>query len=229
VGPQKNVGSTVGSIPPVEVGARDVFLNCPYDARFAKLYIAYIAAICSFGLRPRTTLEIPGGERRLDRIIQLIRTCRYSVHDLPRIEIDLQRPATHRFNMPFECGLTVMSAAMNPGLHTWFVFESRARRIQKSLSDLSGTDAYIHNGSVKGVLREIGNALVRPDGPTFQEMLRVYRVLEGGLPSILKKIGARSPFEARAFTEMLQLARESAKLESGSQWLPTHRKMDPAR
>jgi hypothetical protein len=133
--------------------------------------------------------------------------------------MELRRPVTPRFNMPFECGLTVMCAAMNPGLHTWFVFESKARRIQKSLSDLSGTDAYIHNGSVKGVLREIGNALIRPHGPTFQEMLQVYRTLEGGLSSMLKKTGAQSPFEARAFTGMVLLARESAKLEIGQSQL----------
>jgi hypothetical protein len=111
--------------------------------------LAYIAGICSFGLVPRATLQIPGGERRLDRIIKLIRTCRYSFHDLSRIELDLDQPVTPRFNMPFELGLTVMCSALNPGQHTWFVFESENRRVQKSLSDLAGTDVYIHDGSIE--------------------------------------------------------------------------------
>ena len=31
-------------------------------------------------------------------------------------------------------------------------------RLAKSLSDLSGTDAYIHRGTIEGVFREMGNA-----------------------------------------------------------------------
>jgi hypothetical protein len=107
---------------------QDVFLNFPCDDQFRKLYLGYIAGICSFGLAPRATLEIPGGERRLDRIADLIRSCRYSVHDLSRVELDLHRPRTPRFNMPFELGLTVMAAIEHPARHTWFVFESKARR-----------------------------------------------------------------------------------------------------
>jgi hypothetical protein len=47
------------------------------------LFLAYIAGLATLGLSPRTTLEIPGGERRLDRILDLIRRCPFSVHDLP--------------------------------------------------------------------------------------------------------------------------------------------------
>ena len=55
------------------------FLNIPYDVDFQSLYLAYIAGITAFGLRPRATLEIPGGARRLDRIFDLIKSCRYSL------------------------------------------------------------------------------------------------------------------------------------------------------
>jgi hypothetical protein len=34
-------------------------------------------------------------------------------------------------------------------------------RFQKSLSDLNGTDIYVHNGSVEGVFRELARAFVR--------------------------------------------------------------------
>ncbi len=50
----------------------------------------------------RATVEIPGGERRLKRIVQLIRSCRYSFHDLLRVELDLRQPAASRFNMPLD-------------------------------------------------------------------------------------------------------------------------------
>src|SRR5215471_15917419 len=90
---------------PLDVKPPGAFLNTPYDSAFQDLYLAYIAGISAFRLTPRATLEIPGGEGRLDRVLQLIQSCRYSFHDLSRVEVDVRRPATPRFNMPFELGL----------------------------------------------------------------------------------------------------------------------------
>ena len=97
--------------------------------------MAYIAGLCAFRLEPRATLQIPGCERRLDRILDLIGSCRYSFHDLSRVELSQKRPATPRFNMPFELGLAVAWERFKEPSHTWCVFESRGRRIGKSLSD----------------------------------------------------------------------------------------------
>jgi hypothetical protein len=83
-----------------------VFLNIPYDAAFERLFLAYIAATSAFGFTPRATLEIPFGERRLDRILALILESRYSIHDLSRVQLDRKAPCTPRFNMPFDLGLT---------------------------------------------------------------------------------------------------------------------------
>ena len=38
----------------------------------SRFYLAYIAGVRAFQLVPRATLEIPGGERRLDRILGLL-------------------------------------------------------------------------------------------------------------------------------------------------------------
>ena len=51
------------------------------------MFVALIAGLCAFGLRPRATLEIPGSSRRLDRILELISACRYSFHDLSRVQL----------------------------------------------------------------------------------------------------------------------------------------------
>lgn len=90
------------------------FLNIPYDRDFEDLYLAYIAGVAAFGLSPRAALEFPGGARRLDRILDVIRECEYSFHDLSRVEVDATPPATPRFNMPFELGLTVACARLSP-------------------------------------------------------------------------------------------------------------------
>jgi hypothetical protein len=137
-----------------------VFLNIPYDSPFSRLYLAYIAALSAMSLVPRATLGITGN-RRLDRIASLIESCAFSVHDLSRVQLNRNTPSTPRFNMPFELGLAVAWAQGHPQ-HKWFVFESVKRRLSKSLSDLDGTDPYIHGGTVRGVLREVCNAFVSP-------------------------------------------------------------------
>lgn len=185
-----------------------LFLNIPYDSSFRDLYLAYIAGISSFGLVPRATLEIPGGERRLDRILALIRTCKYSLHDLSRVQLDLHSPKTPRFNMPFELGLAVCWQKVKSAKHTWFVFETMHRRAEKSLSDLSGTDVYIHNGNVRGIFTQLCNAFVRlKSQPTTKDMEGTYLDLKALLPRLQLQSGARSPFEARIFRDLVVAAR----------------------
>jgi hypothetical protein len=100
--------------PRVEQDA--VFLNIPYDTRFEKLYLAYIVGLTILGFVPRATLGIPSGARRLERIFDLIQRCRYSIHDLSRVQLDRNAPCTPRFNIPFELGIAVAWAAQNPSL-----------------------------------------------------------------------------------------------------------------
>jgi hypothetical protein len=181
-----------------------VFLNVPYDASFVQPFLAYVCGICAFGLIPRATLELQGGTRRLDRIVSLIESCGYSIHDMSRVELDTTPPPTPRFNMPFELGLSVLHASRNRGSHTWFLFESVNWRIQKSLSDLNGTDPYIHGGTVDGVFRELAKAFVRADRqPSVKQMRLVYDKLTLTLPRILTDAAATDPFNARAFRDIV--------------------------
>jgi hypothetical protein len=177
-----------------------VFINIPYDEPFEPLYLAYITALSAMGFLPRATLGI-GGNRRLDRIASLIESCPYSIHDLSRVQLDRNHPRTPRFNMPFELGLAVAWARANRH-HKWLVFESMKRRLAKSMSDLDGTDPYIHDGTVRGVMREVCNAFVRPNQPTVPEMMHMYRSLRRGVPKILHNAGTKSLFTARAFSDL---------------------------
>jgi len=173
------------------------------------LYLAYIAALTAYGMTPRATLELPGGARRLDRIIELIGSCRYSFHDLSRVELDLADPPTPRLNMGFDLGLSVAWDRILPDRHVWFVPESVNRRVLKSLSDLAGTDVYIHSGTPEGVFREIGNAFARrKKHPTVQDVQYIYRGLQAALPGIMEQTGAQSRFEAHTFREILVAASE---------------------
>ena len=181
-----------------------VFLNVPYDARFSAQFLAYLCGICAFGLVPRVTLEIQGGTRRLDRIVELIESCRYSIHDLSWVVVDATPPPTPRFNMPFELGLCVLHTMRSDAEHTWFIFESMAWRIQKSLSDLNGTDPYIHEDTIEGVFRELAKAFVRTGRqPSVKQMQFLYDHLTINLPRILTDAAATDPFNARAFSDIV--------------------------
>ena len=95
--------------------------------------------------------------------------------------------------------------------HSWIMCETVRRRINKSLSDLDGTDPYIHDGTIAGVFRELGNAFVGSSRqPTVTEMSQIYRVLRTQFSSVLKKAGARDAFNARVFKELCVLASTAA-------------------
>ena len=192
--------------------AAEVFLNIPYDSKFERLFLAYIAGITAFGMVPRATLEIATSSRRLDRILQLIRSCQYSINDLSRVELDRTEPRTPRFNMPFELGLTVASQRLSrKGKHECFVCETKAYRIAKSLSDLNGTDAFVYDGRVEGLFREICAMFRRPGmQPTVQHMWIVYRKLRKNLPIVLRNAGSRTIYNARVFKDLCVVALAAA-------------------
>ena len=183
-----------------------VFLNVPYDKEFSQLYIACIIGLYQLGLVPHLSSEIPGGDRRLNRIVQLIQSCRYSIHDLSRVELSSAPSAAPRFNMPLELGMTITWQLLNPDQHTWFVCESESYRLQKSASDLNGTDPYIHNGTPEGVLRELRNAFPRDRSPSVPEMLTAYRVADSALNSFLERNGTRNPFDRSVFVDLCRLS-----------------------
>ncbi len=186
-----------------------VFLNIPYDKDFEPLYLAYIVGLVHLGLEPRATLQITDGTRRLDKIFELIKSCRYSIHDLSRVQLNKNKPRVPRFNMPFELGMAVAWESTAPSnSHTWFAFEEVPYRLQMSLSDLNGTDPHIHEGTAAGVFRGLRNALIRVDAqPTARQMMRTYDAISSRLPAIMKKTGAESSFEARAFQAIIYTTR----------------------
>ncbi len=186
--------------PPIDLNA--VFLNIPYDEEFRNLYIAYIVGLYQLDLVPHLASEIPGGERRLNRILALIRSCRYSIHDLSRVELSSASSAVPRFNMPLELGMTITWQILNPDQYTWFVFESEPYRLQRSASDLNGTDPHIHKGSVEGVLSELRNAFWREDAPPVRRMLQAYRIVENSVENAFSKAGTRHLYAKSVFKEL---------------------------
>jgi hypothetical protein len=120
---------------------RNVFVNCPFDKRFQPLLRPLLFTIIYLGLQPRIALErTDSGESRLDKILELIRESKYSIHDLSRSEANAAGEL-YRLNMPFELGL-------DHGCRTFgqakfrdkraLVLEAEPHRYKAAISDLSG-------------------------------------------------------------------------------------------
>ncbi len=197
-----------------DVSEKSVFLNIPYDERFRSLYLAYIAGLAHIDLRPRATIEIPGGRNRLDKILDLIRGCRYSIHDLSRVQLKRTPAATPRFNMPFELGLAVASAIIDARSHDGSS-SSPCRAASKSLRDLSGIDPNIYDGTIEGVMRELCNAFSREapgERASVSEMLKTYHVLSSLSGEVQRKTRARGLFEAGVFKQLCFIASTAAEI-----------------
>lgn len=109
--------------------------------------------------------------------------------------------------MPFELGLAVAQNAGNRR-ETWYICETVPHRINKSLSDLNGTDVRIHRGTVRGVFGALCDIFVRKTRqPSVQEMYRIYRVRRRNLPRIMRQAGARDAYGARVFRDLIFAAR----------------------
>jgi hypothetical protein len=201
-----------------------VFLNIPYDKRFEKLYLAFIVGLVELGLTPKVTLGIPSGATRIDRIFELLKSCRYSVHDLSRVEMDRRLPPTPRFNMPFELGLAFAWSRLTPANHDFFAFESINRRAQKSLSDLSGTDFNIHDNRPNGIMRELRNVFDRRQNkPTVPRMMKSYNQLLRRLPALRKAAGTADLFQAGIFRDIVAACvaiRNSSRPDTNTSPLP---------
>jgi hypothetical protein len=106
--------------------------------------------------------------------------------------------------MPFEAGLAVAIARSRPD-HQWFLLEARSHRIQKTLSDLSGTDPYIHRNSPRQLLIALTDALVRvARQPTLDELDEVFQLLGTEAREIRRRYG--TVFGARAFRDLVVVA-----------------------
>jgi hypothetical protein len=193
-----------------------VFLNIPYDDEFRQLYIAYIVGLYQLGLEPYIAAAIPGNEPRLSKIRGLIRSCRYSIHDLSRVELSPHGLETPRFNMPLELGMTMTWADLKEDLHVWFVMESTPHRLDQTTSDLGGIDPNIHHGTVEGLLSELRNAFVHQNAPPVGKMIEAYRLVESNLQIILTDAGTVDLFAASIFKELCFAALKAARFTAGS-------------
>ena len=124
-----------------------VFINCPFDEDYKPILRAIIYTVFRCGFYPQTALdEDNGAENRLDKIIRKMRVCKFGIHDLSRIELNVAD--LPRFNMPFELGIFFGAKNFGDALQTRknaLVLERTRYTYQQFISDLNGVDTKAHN------------------------------------------------------------------------------------
>lgn len=123
---------------------KNVFINCPLDEEYEPLLQAILFCLIRFGFKPRIATERKdSAETRLEKIKELIRESRYSIHDLSRCQSSGQGEH-HRMNMPFELGLDFGCRSFGGSPFDQkkiLVLEEQQYRYQIALSDLAGSSS----------------------------------------------------------------------------------------
>lgn len=152
--------------PPFE---RSVFINCPFDDEFSEILQAIAFCVTLLGFFPRIAPENSNGSAtRLDRIVELIRGSKYSIHDLSRCK-STSTGEYSRLNMPFELGIDYGASKFGAAQITEksvLILEETRYDYQKALSDIAGWDIEPHDGDHQGAVRKVALWLIRHAGAT---------------------------------------------------------------
>lgn len=138
---------------------RNVFINCPYDESYFPLLKTLIFAIKKIGFSPRLALErFDSSEVRLEKIVELILSSKFSIHDLSRIKAS-KKGEYFRLNMPLELGLDLGCKNFHSDLKyrgkRFLILEMEKYGLHKAMSDMSFADCKCHKGSERELVYEI--------------------------------------------------------------------------
>ena len=134
---------------------KSVFINCPLD----KFYIydllkPILYVLVNNGFFPRLSLEVSdSGQARLEKITQIIKSCKYSIHDLSIVKSKKANEFA-RMNMPFELGIDY--GLRNSGIKKlngkqFLILEAVKYDYMKAISDINGFDIKVHNNETKKI------------------------------------------------------------------------------
>ena len=172
---------------------RNVFISCPFDDEYTPIFEAIVFTIQACGFRPvcaRSRLN--SSDVRLYKILDLIASCRYSIHDLSRTELD--RVSTlPRFNMPLELGIDLGCRAFGAGQSekSFLIFDRDRFRFQTYISDIAGQDIADHENEPAKAIGRVRDWLrteaERTNIPGAKAMQSRYVVFRTDLPAICER------------------------------------------
>jgi hypothetical protein len=175
-----------------------VFINCPFDASYRPLFDAIVFAVMALGFEPRCALERDTGtQERLKKIIEIIHSCRFGIHDLSFMRVD-RWTKLPRYNMAFELGLFLGCSefgGQGQAGKSCLILDRERWRYRKSLSDLSGRDIQGHGGNPEHAIVAVRNWLATEsqlaDRPGGSFIIRQYKRFRKELPNLCRRARLR--------------------------------------
>lgn len=146
---------------------KNVFINCPFDEEYFHLLRPLLFTIICLGYNPRIASErLDSGETRIDKICELIKTSRYSIHDLSRLK-SKEADEFYRLNMPFELGVEYGCRRFTSGRlrqKRCLILEANKYDYARALSDISGVDIRSHENEPAQVMQVVRDWFVQTVG-----------------------------------------------------------------
>jgi hypothetical protein len=135
---------------------KNVFVNCPFDQKFIDdLLKPMLFVIVKTGLKLRLSLKTAdSGQNRLDKIVSIIKDCKYSIHDLSLVK-SKKIDEYSRMNIPFELGIDYgfrSSGIAKFKDKKFLILESVQYDYMKALSDINGVDIKAHNNNTEKII-----------------------------------------------------------------------------
>lgn len=177
-----------------------VFVNCPFDTEFEAQLNAIVFTCVHAGFYPVIASSSGRtGRPRLERILDALNSCRYSIHDLSRCRGQGDQNLA-RFNMPLELGMAmaIRGAANSADAHEYLVLVPDELYLhQRYISDLAGLDPQSHDGTPERIIAEVlawlltageAPAEVSPDEVVAKltrfevSLAKLHGVWQGGVP-----------------------------------------------
>lgn len=174
-----------------------VFINCPFDGVYKRMFDALVFAIFDCGYVARCSLEIgDASQARIENILNIIGECKFGIHDISRTELD-RGSGLPRFNMPLELGLFLGAARFGSGRQRekrCLVLDRDRYRYQTYISDIAGQDIKPHENdpavAIAGVRDwlnsdSLASNVMIPGGRT---MARRYERFTSELPGMCERV-----------------------------------------
>jgi hypothetical protein len=132
---------------------KNVFINCPFDITYINdLLKPMLYVIIKNGYIPRLSLEISdSGQVRLEKITDIIKNCRYGIHDLSIVKSKKSKEFA-RMNMPFELGIDygLRKSNLKPlDSKQFLILEAFKYDYMKAISDINSFDIKVHGNNTE--------------------------------------------------------------------------------
>jgi len=135
-----------------------VFVNCPFDTRYRKLFRAINFTIYDCGFIARSALEYDdSGANRLEKIYSIIKSSKLGIHDISRTQLDSDSKLP-RFNMPFELGIFLAARKFGERKQKrkrCLVLDTEPYRYLSFMSDIRGQDIKAHGNDVRETIKHV--------------------------------------------------------------------------